>query len=144
MDHMQHFIIPQYDNPFTIQKISAVVADMTDQAVYQAIIQSARESGITDLYLMDKQYVADALREKAERDDPKPLTIEELRHMHGEPVWVDDEKTWGIINIDDYGQWKGKPFITFYYKSVRCDWDIERRGLKCYRYKPKEVPDHGN
>lgn len=80
----------------------------------------------------------DALREKVERENPAPLTIEELRQMHGEPVWLDDEKVWGIINIDEYGQWSGKPFVTFYYKSVRCDWNIEKRALTCYRHKPKE------
>lgn len=80
-----------------------------------------------------------ALCEKAERENPKPLTLEELRQMDGEPVWINDEKCWGIINIDEYGQWAGVPFVTFYYKSVRCDWHIEKRGLTCYRHKPKEV-----
>lgn len=32
----------------------------------------------------------DALKEKAERENPAPLTIEELRQMNGEPVWVTD------------------------------------------------------
>ena len=54
----------------------------------------------------------DALQEKAEREDPAPLTIEELQQMHGEPVWMEDEKVWGIINVDEYGQWKGIPFTT--------------------------------
>ena len=31
-----------------------------------------------------------ALQEKAERENPAPLTIEELRLMDGEPVWVTD------------------------------------------------------
>lgn len=137
MNPLQHFIIPQYDNPYTIQNISAMVADMTDSAIVAAIIQSAKESGTTDLYLIDKQFIADALREKLEREDPKPLTIEELQQMHGQPVWIEDEKAWGIINAYDFGTWKEKPFVTFFYKSVRCDWDIERRGLKCYRHKPK-------
>lgn len=81
-----------------------------------------------------------ALREKAERENPRPLTLEELRQMHGEPVWMEDEKVWGIIDVDEYGQWKNKPFITFYWKSVRCNWNIEVRGLTCYRNKPKEGP----
>ena len=29
-----------------------------------------------------------ALQEKAERENPAPLTIEEIRQMDGEPVWV--------------------------------------------------------
>lgn len=31
-----------------------------------------------------------ALQEKAERENPAPLTIEELRQMDDEPVWVTD------------------------------------------------------
>lgn len=88
---------------------------------------------------MDAACVAlNCLKEKAEQEDPKPLTIEELQQMNGEPVWLEDEKVWGIINIDDCGQWKDKPFITFYWRTIRCDWNIESRGLTCYRHKPKE------
>lgn len=31
-----------------------------------------------------------ALREKQERENPEPLTLEELRGMDGKPVWVQD------------------------------------------------------
>lgn len=41
-----------------------------------------------------------ALREKAERDNPKPLTIEELRQLDEEPVWVKPEGT-----TAGYGMW---------------------------------------
>lgn len=75
--------------------------------------------------------------DKEEQEKAQPLTIEELQQMHGQPVWIEDEKAWGIISAYDFGTWKEKPFVTFYYKSVRCEWDIERRGLKCYRHKPK-------
>lgn len=36
------------------------------------------------------EFAVSALREKLERENPKPLTIEELRQMDGEPVWVTD------------------------------------------------------
>ena len=61
-----------------------------------------------------------------------PLTLEELRQMHGQPVWIGQESAWGIVNID----YEGKPFVTFYYNKVRCEYDIERRGLACYSYIP--------
>ena len=61
-----------------------------------------------------------------------PLTLEELRQMHGQPVWIGQESAWGIVNID----YEGKPFVTFYYKKVRCEYDIESRGLACYSYVP--------
>ena len=37
------------------------------------------------------QMAIDALQEKAEREDPKPLTIEQLRQMDGEPVYIVDQ-----------------------------------------------------
>lgn len=73
-----------------------------------------------------------------ERKNQKPLTIAELKKMHGLPVWIADEEAWGIVNVDAYGQWSGKPFVTFFYKTVRCDYDIQKRKLKCYRYKLEE------
>lgn len=74
MIYLKHVVVPKQinlldpcDNPYTISKISAIVADMTDEAIYQAIIKMAREEGITDLYLMDKKFVFDALKEKLEK-----------------------------------------------------------------------------
>lgn len=31
----------------------------------------------------------------------EPLTIEQLREMDGEPVWIDDEKTWALLQVWD-------------------------------------------
>ena len=73
MADLVHLIIPkslhygQIENPYEVSKISAVVADMTDQAIYEAIITYAKNEGVTDLYLMDKQFVMDAIKEKLER-----------------------------------------------------------------------------
>lgn len=44
------------------------VIDMLDRAAYEAVIREACEAGIDHLFLMDKQFVLDALREKLERD----------------------------------------------------------------------------
>lgn len=71
-------------------KVAAIVEDATDAAIVGAILEAARAEEVTDLYLLDKTFILDALREKLERENPKPLTIEELRQMDGEPVWVTD------------------------------------------------------
>lgn len=82
-----------------------------------------------------------ALKEKAERENPKPLTIEELRQMDGEPVWVKelseliDQTGWALVEVADRGTYKGVPYV----KCHICTWDVSFRGLHCYRYKPKEV-----
>ena len=56
-------------------KVAAVVADTTEKAVVQAIKEAAQANGVTDLYVMDKKFVLDALQEKLERENPKPLAI---------------------------------------------------------------------
>ena len=45
-----------------------------------------------------------ALREKLEREQNDPLTIEELREMDGEPVWIErlesnspDDREWALV-----------------------------------------------
>lgn len=48
--------------------IAVRLIDMRDKAIYNEVIEAAREAGIDDLYLMDKQFVLDALREKLERE----------------------------------------------------------------------------
>lgn len=81
----------------------------------------------------------DALREKAARENPEPLTIEELKQMHGEPVWLADGKRWAIIDAADSGLWKGVPFACFEDRGIPYAWNIEKRNLRCLRHKPKEV-----
>ena len=61
-----------------------------------------------------------ALREKQERESPKPLTEEELRGMMGEPVWCVYEggAHWFLV---------GPSMFTIL------------NGFTAYRYKPREV-----
>ena len=51
-----------------VERTMARVIDIRDQVVYEAVIRAACEAGIDNVYLMDKQFVFDALREKLERD----------------------------------------------------------------------------
>jgi len=64
------------------------------------------ENFITGLKLQfaDKDYAVKhfdialkALREAAERENPKPLSLDQLRERIGKPVWVDTMKEWRIV-----------------------------------------------
>ena len=86
-----------------------------------------------------------ALREKAERENPAPLTIEELRQMDGEPVYVSDlqrpkESEYCIIHANDkYGH--GDKDRSAQISGCECFWyDFETYGDTwiAYRHKPKE------
>ena len=50
-----------------INKIEAEVVEMHDDVIVQACIDKAKEEGVHDLYLLDKEFVIDALREKIQR-----------------------------------------------------------------------------
>lgn len=74
---------------------------------------------------------AEALREKADRENPQPLTLEELRQMDGEPVWIDDwwEDSHGWeLSMDAADYFEGERRTEKEYGSI---W-------VAYRHKPKE------
>lgn len=137
-DYCKHFIFPGCNDDATVKRIMAQVADLSDQAIYNAIKKAAQEAGVTDLYLMDKKFVLDALREKLEREKPKLLTMDELKKMNGEPVWVAELNYWAVVEVLDSGIWAGVPFVNTSIDGVGVGWDAERRNLHCYRHRPKE------
>jgi hypothetical protein len=80
-----------------------------------------------------------ALREKAKREDPKPLTLEELRQMDGEPVWIKADH-YGVFAdvVHILGKDDGDAFIGF-----KINYRLQENGYGktwiAYRHKPKEV-----
>lgn len=50
------------------QRIYTEVVDMYDDAIVQACVRAAKEAGLTDLVLLDKRFVLEALIEKMERE----------------------------------------------------------------------------
>lgn len=88
------------------------------------------------------EIAAAALREKAERDDPQPLTLEELLQMEGEPVWLnrfDPSFTgWAEVNISI-----SKENIWFWRfgneAAILTKLSDYGKTWLAYRHKPKEV-----
>lgn len=76
-----------------------------------------------------------ALQEKAERDDPKPLTLEELRQMDGESVWI----VWPDGRIKSQWWIVGSP--DWYLMEFDDPIEVKRYGTiwVAYRHKTKEV-----
>ena len=79
-----------------------------------------------------------ALREQEERENPKLLTMDELKKMNGEPVWVVELNYWAIVEVEEGGRWDGIPFVYTKIDGVSYGWNAESRNLRCYRHKPKE------
>lgn len=89
-----------------------------------------------------------ALQEKAEREDPKPLTLEELRQMDGEPVWVVDLRPksvnkYCVISISAPLKYQDiDHYNVAYIPGTEHDWysfDEYGKIWIAYRHKPKEV-----
>ena len=75
-----------------------------------------------------------ALRAKRERENQKPLTLDELRQMDGEPVWVQSP------GVPEYGRWAivegvGENCL-FLHDDFTCH-DYGKTWL-AYRQKPEE------
>lgn len=82
----------------------------------------------------------DGATEAMRRAQPanEPLTLEQLREMNGEPVWVSDIKEWAIVAVDANGHWAGMPFVM----GRGFNYDVKMRELTCYR-RPPERSENG-
>ena len=50
------------------KKVAVEFVKSTERFLLQSIIQRAQENGITDLYVLNEDFVMEAIREKMERD----------------------------------------------------------------------------
>ena len=69
------------------------------------------------------------------------LTLDELREMDGEPVWVEEVKHWALIDIEKGGQWDGIPFAVWAENGTKFTYNVESRDLHCYRRPPEGEED---
>ena len=71
-DRIQHFHLkdveldPDKELMFPA-RLYADVIDMTNNLIVDACVKAARQAGINDLFLLDRNFVLAALREKVER-----------------------------------------------------------------------------
>lgn len=90
-----------------------------------------------DLPGMELAVEIDRLSRDFVRPPNEPLTLEQLREMDGEPVWVEDVKHWALIDIEKGGQWDGIPFAVWAENGAKFTYNVKSRGLHCYR-RPTE------
>lgn len=90
----------------------------------------------------DRDWLMKCLSEAPTLTPPNEhLTIEQLREMDGEPVWVEDVKHWALIDIEKGGQWDGVPFAVWAENGVKFTYNVESRDLHCYRRPPEGEAD---
>ena len=73
------------------------------------------------------------------REAGEPLTVERLREMDGQPVWIEDLQTYSLVSVENNGTWEGVPFVVFTENGVKFTYNIEERGLKIYPYPPAHI-----
>lgn len=120
---------------------------MTLEQAHQEFFDNAFHNSMNP-YISDesKALAMVALAEKIERENPNPLTLDELRDMNGEPVWF--VKIYG-----NYKEFDGKWAILFGYEKtngnflftnsvgVQHVYNEDKYGETwvAYKYKPKGV-----
>lgn len=75
----------------------------------------------------------------------EPLTLEQLREMNGQPVWVEETNHWALIDIETGGgRWSGIPFAVWAENGANFCYNIKARNLQCYRCQPKKREEMQN
>lgn len=64
----------------------------------------------------------------------EPLTLEQLREMDGEPVWVELYLAWALVEVKQNGS------VMFYGNSFSCSYS---RTWHVYRFRPYRRPPEG-
>lgn len=66
-----------------------------------------------------------------------PLTFDELKNMHGMPVWIEGAEKWAIVEV--CATYKKKIYVRgILEENVTFCWDVVMRDLKCWRTKPND------
>lgn len=96
----------------------------------------------------DFGYKESLSRDEIVSDTQKPLTLDELRTMAGEPVWCSEYQCYGIIEIETIGRWANIPFLfgVCHDRGVaeKFEKDIKKRRLTLFRSKPKSPKGERN
>lgn len=97
----------------------------------------------TRMELIDALDIADvALRAQQEQENPEPLTLDELRQMDGNPVWIVEAPDWGHWELSedarDYIEDRDTDFYGMKYDDPCGQYGLHKLGWLAYRHKPKE------
>ena len=136
----------------TIEGHGAIEAWLYDNGLREYIDKVCREKPPAIAYIDDRAICfvghPETLLKKIQNFQPwykmpaltqpnEPLTLEELREMDGQPVWVEDVDHWVLIDIEKGGEWDGVPFAMWTENGVSFCYNVIDRNLLCYRRPPE-------
>jgi len=84
-----------------------------------------------------------ALRARQERENPKPLTLEQLHGMGGKPVWIVEHPEWGHWELSedagDYFEDRDEDFYGMRHDDPTGRYGLHVLGWLAYDHEPKET-----
>lgn len=130
------------DGPF-IDRLYISVVEQIDDAVTEECAKIAHEAGIGQHIVLNKKFIADAIREKLEAQqviDPAKLNNHDMvwleERREGKPSWIYP------VKITYVGRDDARPFIEIGYFG-NDDWDNfylceYNRSWRCWKIKPSD------
>ena len=89
-------------------------------------------------------FIAEAVAEKGDRDwpvPPEPLTLDELRQMDGQPVWIVEHPDWGhwelSADAEDYIAERDQDFYGLKHNDPAGRYGLHVLGWLAYRRPPE-------
>ena len=107
-----------------------------EKALQYFVITVPESEGQAKTYFWARKALT-ALRSMQEAGEP--LSLEQLREMDGQPVWIEDLQTYSLVSVENNGTWEGIPFVVFTENGAKFTCNIEERGLKIYAYPPARI-----
>lgn len=77
--------------------VAAKVADMADDAIVTACIEAARDAGITDLYLIDKTFLLEAIRDKLDHNTVSVADLMKKQKL----IYDEFERAHMVVEVSD-------------------------------------------
>ena len=77
--------------------VAAKVADMTDKVIVDACIEVAKDAGITDLYLIDKTFLLEAIRDKLDHNTVSVADLMKKQKL----IYDEFERAHMVVEVSD-------------------------------------------
>lgn len=143
-DHMEHHKIGEYPHILLGEALNMAIAALTQPNETPPCYQPDGDGCAYQCYDGDDEPIdkckecplcySDKQRHHAPPNEA--LTLEQLREMDGEPVWVDDKKTWALLRV-----WDDKNIDVVFPMPKGCFHAKSVNGRKIYRRPPEGDED---
>lgn len=78
-------------------RLAAKVLDMYDQVIVDACVEAAKEAGITDLYLIDKTFLLEAIRDKLDHNTVNVADLMKKQKL----IYDEFERAHMVVEVSD-------------------------------------------